>query len=135
MATVSSEKLCKICAKFIRLVYIGVATYYVCYGYYTTILMAREANLMVKEEVTVLKKYRYPSLTFCYIYKHGFMGMMDDITSDMIKLLQRHARYRRQTKDRPMIQKDFGGKNVWWVYHRHFNEKWKKAGNERNSRS
>ena len=60
----------KLALKLIRLFYIGVAIYYLCYGYYTTILLAKKGYLNVKEEVTVLEKYRYPSLTFCYVFKN-----------------------------------------------------------------
>ena len=88
--------------KLIRLFYIGVALYYVSYGYYTTILLANEGNLKVKDEVSVLQRYRYPSLTFCYVFKSGKTGEAD--------------------------KSENGGKDVWMLYYRHLIEKWRKTG-------
>ena len=55
--------------KLIRLIYIAGSIYFVIYGCYTTLQSAKEGNLMVKDEVKVLQKHRYPSLTFCYVFK------------------------------------------------------------------
>ena len=136
MTTHSSENLLKLCIKLIRVVYIGVAIYYVCYGYYTTILMAKEANLMVKDEVSVLKKYRYPSLTFCYLYKHGVRQTgrtsLDEVSSsNSFDDVKADDKGRKKMKNAANDWKHEGGKNIWWVYHRFFNENWKKSGKER----
>ena len=136
MTTYSSENLLKLCFKLIRVAYIGIAIYYVCYGYYTTILMAKEANLMVKDEVSVLEKYRYPSLTFCYLYKHGLgnsgLKLLDEVSSsDSIDDVEADAQGQKKIKNAAKSWQYEGGKNIWWVYHRQFNEKWKKSGKER----
>ena len=55
--------------KLIRIFYIGGAVCFVLYGSYITLQSAKEGNLMVKDEVKVLQKHRYPSLTFCYVFK------------------------------------------------------------------
>ena len=136
MTTYSSENLLKLCFKLIRFAYIGIAIYYVCYGYYTTILMAKEANLMVKDEVSVLEKYRYPSLTFCYLYKHGHgstgLRPLDEMySSDSFNEVEADAQNRKNRRNGAKDWKDKGGKNIWWVYHRQFNDKWKKSGKKR----
>ena len=136
MTTHSSENLLKLCIKSIRIVYIGIAIYYVCYGYYTTILMAKEANLMVKDEVSVLEKYRYPSLTFCYLYKHGLrnsgLRLLDEVSSSHpIDDVEADAQGQKKKRNAAKNWQYEGGKNIWWVYHRQFNEKWKKSGRER----
>ena len=136
MTTQSSENLLNLSFKLIRVVYIGIAIYYVCYGYYTTILMAKEANLMVKDEVSVLKKYRYPSLTFCYLYKHG-LGQtghksLDEVSStESFDDVKAEANGRKKIRNPANDWKHGGGKNIWWMYHRYFNENWKKSGKER----
>ena len=67
----SSRKILKFILKFVRFLYFGGAIYFVCFGYYETMLKAKEENRHVKEEVKVFSKHRYPSLTFCYVYKDG----------------------------------------------------------------
>ena len=69
ISTTSRISVLKFVLKFVRLLYIGGAMYFLCFGYYTTIMMAKERYRNVKEEVEVLPKYRYPSLTFCYGFK------------------------------------------------------------------
>ena len=59
----------KLLLTLIRSFYIGGAICFVGFGYYTTILKAKAGYRNVEEEVNVLPKYRYPSLTFCYVFK------------------------------------------------------------------
>ena len=54
-----------------RIVYIAFAIYFVTFGYYKTLMVAKEGRRNLQEEVTVLEKYRYPSITFCNKFKHG----------------------------------------------------------------
>ena len=56
---------------FIRLIYLVTATVIVGNGFYNSYNKMKEANVLVKEEIHVLDKMRYPSITFCYKYKHG----------------------------------------------------------------
>ena len=74
---------------------------------------------MVKDEVSVLEKYRYPSLTFCYLYKHG-PRLLDEVIDDVEDDAQGQKKRRNAAKNWQYE----GGKNIWWVYHRQFNEKW-----------
>ena len=55
----------------IEIVYIAFATGLLCHGFFETIDKMNEGNILVKEEVRVLPKIKYPSITFCYKYKHG----------------------------------------------------------------
>ena len=55
----------------IEIVYILFATGLLSYGFIETIEKMNEGNILVKEEVRVLPKIKYPSVTFCYKYKHG----------------------------------------------------------------
>ena len=87
--------------KLIRIIYIGGAIYFVCYGCYTTLLLVTEGNLIVKDEVKVLQKHKYPSVTFCYVFKEV-----------KCKTCQNHR----------------GVKHVWNMYYRHYIEKWKQSG-------
>ena len=93
----------RILLKCIRLTYIGGAICFVCYGYYTTILLAKEGTLLVKDEVKILPKYRYPSVTFCYVFK-------DQICN---------------TCPNPK-----GEKHVWFLYYQSNMEKWKHSGKQ-----
>ena len=92
----------KLILKALRLMYIGGAIYFVSFGYYTTFLMAKARYRNVEEEVKVLEKYRYPSITFCYVFKHTQHDGSD-------------------THD--------GGKYVWTLYYRHLIQQWMKSGN------
>ena len=89
--------------KCIRLTYIGGAMCFVGYGYYTTILLAKEGTLLVKDEVKVLPKYRYPSVTFCYVFKGHISNTYPNRKGD---------------------------KHVWSLYYHHNLEKWKRSGTQ-----
>ena len=58
-------------AKWIRRVFLLFAAVFVCRSFYRTMEKANEDNVLVKEEVHAPLKYRYPSMTFCYKFKHG----------------------------------------------------------------
>ena len=79
--TFSTSSLCmhvlEMMLKFGRFFYIGGALYFVCVGFYTTMLKVKENHVSIKEEIQVLPKYRYPSLTFCYVFKHGGKDVME----------------------------------------------------------
>ena len=54
--------------KVVRVIYIGFAIFFVCFGYYKTLMMAKEGHRNVQDEVKVLHKHRFPSITFCYVF-------------------------------------------------------------------
>ena len=55
----------------IEIVYILFATGLLSYEFYEIMEKMNEGNILVKEEIRVLPKIKYPSVTFCYKYKHG----------------------------------------------------------------
>ena len=54
-----------------RFLYLVIATGVVCHGFINSYEKMREQRVLLKEEILVLDKMRYPSITFCYKYKHG----------------------------------------------------------------
>ena len=103
MFTCSTIEAANILLKCIRLTYIGGAMCFVGYGYYTTILLAKEGTLLVKDEVKVMQKYRYPSVTFCYVFNGQ---MCNNCTNKK------------------------GTKHVWYLYYLHNMAKWKRSGKQ-----
>ena len=43
----------------------------VLYGFYGTMREVNQMKVLLQEEVEIKEKYLYPSITFCYKYKHG----------------------------------------------------------------
>ena len=82
-----------------------MAIIFVCYGYYTTILLANEGTLLVKDEIKVFKKYLYPSVSFCYKFKVP------------------HRTTRKETSRKTPQEK-----RIWMLYYRHYVEKWRNSG-------
>ena len=82
-----------------------MAIIFVCYGYYTTILLANEGTLLVKDEIKVFKKYLYPSVSFCYKFKVP------------------HRTTREETSRKAPQEK-----RIWMLYYRHYVEKWRNSG-------
>ena len=96
----------KLVLKSIRLIYIGGAICFLCFGYYTTILLGKEGHLNTKEEVKDLQKYRYPSITFCYVFKNSVKTTVQNSST------QHNS-----------------AKFVWNLYYHHLYQKWKQSGN------
>ena len=57
--------------KLIRGCFLLFGIGFVLYGFYRTMLKVGQNNVLISEEVVVEDKYTYPSITFCYKYKHG----------------------------------------------------------------
>ena len=57
--------------QFVQRIYIVLASFVVCVSYYKTLEKAYTRQILVKEQVNVMPKIMYPSLTFCYKYKYG----------------------------------------------------------------
>ena len=57
--------------KLIRSGFVIFGLAFVCYGFYRTMLKVSQRNILIREEVVVKEKFTYPSITFCYKYKHG----------------------------------------------------------------
>ena len=97
----------------IRIIYIVGALIFVGYTYYTTILLAKQQNLIIKEEVRAASKYLYPSITFCYVFKNDKKcSSCNDVKNGTLYL----------GKD------EKNGKHVRWLYYLHYIRKWKETG-------
>ena len=58
-------------AKSVRMIFVVFGMVYVLYSFTKTMKKVKEGNVLVKEEARSFTKYKYPSVTFCYKYKHG----------------------------------------------------------------
>ena len=75
-ATELIAQKCKRCSVknllyFFRMIYVAVATVVVCYGFDKGYKKFISHNKVIKEQVYALDKMKYPSVTFCYKFKHG----------------------------------------------------------------
>ena len=61
----------KTIVKCIKVAYLICAIAFVCYGLYNTIEKLRHQHISVASGVEVVSKFKFPSVTFCYKYKHG----------------------------------------------------------------
>lgn len=57
--------------KFIRRGFLLFGFCFVLYGFHGTMVKISQRNILISEEVVVEDKFTYPSITFCYKYKHG----------------------------------------------------------------
>ena len=69
-------KNCKLCSfqnilYIFRMIYVAIGTVVVCYGFQRGYKKFISYNIVIKEQVYTLDKMRYPSITFCYKFKHG----------------------------------------------------------------
>ena len=55
----------------LRMIYVAIGTVVVCYGFQRGYKKFISHNIVIKEQVYTLDKMRYPSITFCYKFKHG----------------------------------------------------------------
>ena len=69
-----SQKLRQI----LRNIYVIFGIMVVCYGFYNTMSKAKEGNILMSDQVHVLTKYIYPSVTFCYKFKHGSKSAIEN---------------------------------------------------------
>ena len=85
IAVVNPIRSCVNATKVINITYIVFASCLVCYGLYKSIERMKEGKVLVREEVRVLPKMKYPSVTFCYKYKHGRKEAMQTYRSHFIE--------------------------------------------------
>lgn len=81
----ANDNKLKMVAKAIEIAYILFASCILCHVVYRTIEKMNEGNVLVKEEVRVLPKVKYPSVTFCYKYKHGTKFAIHTYNSHLAK--------------------------------------------------
>ena len=63
---------------FVRFVYVAVATGIVCRGFYHAYEKFISEDVSTRQEYNTADKLRYPSITFCYKYKHGSKRVLDN---------------------------------------------------------
>ena len=61
----------KVIVRILKITYLIFAVAFVCYGLYNTIVKVQQKNISVNLGVQVVPKIKFPSITFCYKYKHG----------------------------------------------------------------
>ena len=61
----------RIIPKVVRSIFVLIALSFFCRAFHQTMIKAKQGNILIKEEVRVFPRYTYPSITFCYKYKHG----------------------------------------------------------------
>ena len=66
------------CLQFVRYIYILIAVVVVCLGFYNAYQKMISQDVFTRREVKVAEKLRYPSVTFCYKYKHGSKRVIDN---------------------------------------------------------
>ena len=55
----------------VRGIFLTFGMIVVLYGFYGTMREVNQMKVLLQEEVEIKEKYLYPSITFCYKYKHG----------------------------------------------------------------
>ena len=68
---VKSKFTCQNILKFALWVYLLLALTFVGHGLYKTIIKMKAEHILAKETHLLPDKIEYPSITFCYKYKHG----------------------------------------------------------------
>ena len=74
--------------KSFRMIFVLLGIGYVLYSFSRTIQKYREGNVLVKQENKYFEKYRYPSVTFCYKFKHGSKDVMNNYYPSLYKKWQ-----------------------------------------------
>ena len=65
------RKIMEKLTKAARIIFVLVSIVYVLYSFSRTLQKFNEGNTFAKQETKYFEKYRYPSVTFCYKFKHG----------------------------------------------------------------
>ena len=55
----------------VRGIFVTFGMIVVLYGFYGTVREVNQMKVLLQEEVEIKEKYLYPSITFCYKFKHG----------------------------------------------------------------
>ena len=80
-----SNKPWKVVSKCIRTVFVLFGIVYVLYMFTRTMQKVKDGNVLVKEEVQSPTKYKYPSVTFCYKYRHGSKDVLHNYYPDLFR--------------------------------------------------
>ena len=63
---------------FARCIYVVIAVVVVCHGFHQAFIKFKNEDVSTRQEYQALDKIRYPSVTFCYKYKHGSKRVFDN---------------------------------------------------------
>ena len=75
---IGSRITCQVVAKSIRIAFVLFGIAYLLYSFTKTMQRVKEHHILVKDEVLSPLKYKYPSVTFCYKYKHGNKDVLNN---------------------------------------------------------
>ena len=70
----------------------------VCVGFYNTLLQVSQRNILMRQELFHEEKYRYPSITFCYKYKHGGKDVFQNYYPYLYKKWERAGKSSKSCK-------------------------------------
>ena len=74
--------------KAVRIIFVLFGIGYVLYSFTRTLQRYQEGNVLAKQETKYFEKYRYPSVTFCYKFKHGSKDVMTNYYPSLYKKWQ-----------------------------------------------
>ena len=63
---------------YTRYLYLLIGMVLVCLGFYNAYFKFQSEDVSTRQEYKTSDQKRYPSLTFCYKYKHGTKRMIDN---------------------------------------------------------
>ena len=64
---------------FARCMYVIIAAVVVCHGFHNAFQKMMAEDVSTRQENQAVDKMRYPSITFCYKYKHGLKRVFDNL--------------------------------------------------------
>ena len=83
-----SVEITKKGTKAVRIIFVLFGIGYVLYSFTRTLQKYKEGNVLAKQETKYFDKYRYPSVTFCYKFKHGSKDVMNNYYPSLYKKWQ-----------------------------------------------
>ena len=87
-----SLKITHLVTKLVRTGFVIFGVVYVLYGFAKTMQKFKAGNVLVKEEVFYPQKYVYPSITFCYKYKHRGKNIINAYFQDLFEKLKQSGK-------------------------------------------
>ena len=88
------DQKCKRCSfknilYILRMIYVGIATVVVCYGFHKGYKKLVNNDILVREQVYALDKMKYPSITFCYKFKHGSKDVVQNYYPHLFEMAKK----------------------------------------------
>ena len=79
--------------KFVRLAYLLLAVALVCQGLYVTLAKVRQETVSVRDERKLVSSIKFPSVTFCYKFKHGTKEVMSAYSHQLLDKWKQSGRF------------------------------------------